>query len=78
MTTVHEIQLCPAGVIPVTGHDVSLDLIVTPGRVIDCRPERGPRPVAGLRWADLTEAKIAAIPLLSALFQARAEGAPGR
>jgi 5-formyltetrahydrofolate cyclo-ligase len=69
VTTVHEMQLCPAGVIPMTGHDVPLDLIVTPGQVIDCRPYRGPRPAAGLRWADLTQEKIAAIPLLSALFQ---------
>ncbi|HEY6275369.1 MAG TPA: 5-formyltetrahydrofolate cyclo-ligase [Streptosporangiaceae bacterium] len=66
VTTVHELQLRPAGLIPVTDHDVPVDLIVTPERVIDCRPGRGPRPAAGLRWADLTEEKIAAIPLLSA------------
>ena len=67
VTTVHELQLRPAGLIPMTGHDVPLDLIVTPGQIIDCRLQRGPRPAAGLRWADLTEEKIAAIPLLSAL-----------
>jgi 5-formyltetrahydrofolate cyclo-ligase len=66
VTTVHELQLRPAGVIPVTGHDVPVDLIVTPERVIDCRPRRGPRPAAAIDWADLTDEKIAAIPLLAA------------
>jgi 5-formyltetrahydrofolate cyclo-ligase len=66
VTTVHELQVRPAGVIPVTGHDVPLDFIVTPERVIDCRAGRPPRPAPGIRWPDLTEAKIAAIPLLTA------------
>jgi 5-formyltetrahydrofolate cyclo-ligase len=66
VTTVHELQLRPAGVIPLTGHDVPVDFIVTPGRVIDCRARRGARPTAGICWADLTEEKIAAIPLLAA------------
>jgi 5-formyltetrahydrofolate cyclo-ligase len=68
VTTVHELQVLPAGEIPLTGHDVPLDLIVTPERVIDCRAGRGPGPqVPGIRWADLTEEKIAAIPLLTQL-----------
>ena len=46
VTTVHEIQLRPAGVIPVTDHDVPVDFVVTPERVIDCRPHRGARPAA--------------------------------
>jgi 5-formyltetrahydrofolate cyclo-ligase len=66
VTTVHELQLRAAGVIPLTGHDVPVDFIVTPERVIDCRARRGPRPAAGIRWEDLTEEKIAAIPLLRA------------
>jgi 5-formyltetrahydrofolate cyclo-ligase len=66
VTTVHELQVRPAGTIPLTGHDTVVDLIVTPGRVIDCRPSRGPRPAPGIRWEDLTEEKIAAIPLLAA------------
>ena len=65
VTTVHELQVCAAGTIPLTGHDVPLDFIVTPERVIDCRRD-GPRPAAGIRWDDLTEEKIAAIPLLAA------------
>jgi len=66
VTTVHELQVRPAGVIPLTGHDVPVDLIVTPERVIDCRSRHGPRPAVGIRWEDLTEEKIAAIPVLSA------------
>jgi 5-formyltetrahydrofolate cyclo-ligase len=44
-----------------------VDLVVTPDRVIDCRVGRGPRPVGGIRWSELTEEKIAAIPLLRTL-----------
>jgi 5-formyltetrahydrofolate cyclo-ligase len=65
VTTVHELQVRPAGTIPVTGHDVRLDFIVTPERIIACGAREG-RPVPAIRWADLTEAKIAAIPLLTA------------
>ena len=67
VTTVHELQVRPAGTIPVTGHDVPVDLIITPERVIDCRPRHGPRPAARIAWGDLTDEKITAIPLLSAL-----------
>ena len=66
-TTVHELQVRPAGSIPTADHDVPVDLVVTPERVIDCRERRGPRPTPDIRWDDLTEAKIAAIPLLGAL-----------
>jgi 5-formyltetrahydrofolate cyclo-ligase len=66
VTTVHELQVREAGEIPLTGHDVLVDFIVTPERVIDCRPRHGPRPMAGICWQDLTEEKIAAIPLLAA------------
>ena len=72
VTTVHELQVLAAGTIPVTGHDVPVDLIVTPERVIDCRSRHGPRPAAGICWDDLTEEKIAAIPLLSAQRGGRA------
>jgi 5-formyltetrahydrofolate cyclo-ligase len=73
VTTVHELQVRPAGLIPVTGHDVLVDLIVTPERIIDCRASRserggpGAQPAPEICWADLTPEKIAAIPLLSAL-----------
>jgi 5-formyltetrahydrofolate cyclo-ligase len=39
--------------------------------VIDCRGARAPRPVEGLRWDELTDEKIAAIPLLAALRSRR-------
>jgi 5-formyltetrahydrofolate cyclo-ligase len=66
VTTVHELQLRGAGAIPLTSHDVPVDVIVTPERVIDCRGRRAQRPGAGIRWADLTQEKITAIPLLAA------------
>jgi len=66
VTTVHELQVVAAGTIPLTSHDVPVDFIVTPDRVIDCRPRHGPRPAIGICWEDLAEEKIAAIPLLAA------------
>jgi 5-formyltetrahydrofolate cyclo-ligase len=67
VTTVHELQVRPAGTVPTAAHDVPVDLVVTPDRLIDCRGVHGPRPDGGIRWAELTEEKIAAIPLLAAL-----------
>jgi 5-formyltetrahydrofolate cyclo-ligase len=67
VTTVHEIQVRPPATIPLAAHDVPVDFIVTPDRVIDCRQARPRRPAAGIVWADLTPEKIAAIPLLTAL-----------
>src|SRR5256714_2116224 len=49
VTTVHELQVRPAGAIPTTGHDVPVDLVVTPDRIIDCRDRRGPRPAGWIR-----------------------------
>ena len=63
-TTVHEAQVMEPDLIPLTAYDVRLDLIVTPDRVIRCPGRtRTPR----LRWEELTEEKIASIPLLAAL-----------
>ena len=66
-TTVHEIQVLDPDLIPLADHDISLDLIVTPERVIRC-PRRLRTP--GIRWEELTDEKIASIPLLAALRQA--------
>jgi len=66
VTTVHELQVRAAGTIPVTGHDVPVDFIATPERIIDCRAAHDPRVPAGIRWEDLTEEKIESIPLLAA------------
>jgi 5-formyltetrahydrofolate cyclo-ligase len=71
VTTVHELQVRATGMIPLTGHDVPVDLVITPERIIDCRPLHGPRAPAGIRWEDLTEEKIAAIPLLAAQREQR-------
>src|SRR3954452_15763389 len=58
VTTVHELQVRPAGVVPTAAHDAPVDLVVTPDRVIDCRGRRGPRPADGIRWSELTIQKI--------------------
>jgi len=64
-TTVHDAQVLPARVIPRTAHDVRVDLVVTPTRVLRCRRGRRARPA--IRWNELTEEKIAAVPLLARL-----------
>ena len=69
VTTLHELQVRPAGTIPTAAHDAPVDLVITPERVLDCRDRRGPRPTGGIRWAELTPEKIAAIPLLAGLAE---------
>ncbi len=71
VTTVHELQLRPVGTIPTAAHDAPVDLVITPERVIDCRKLRGPRPVDGIRWSELTDEKVGSIPLLAALRRQR-------
>jgi 5-formyltetrahydrofolate cyclo-ligase len=73
VTTVHERQVLPSGTVPMTGHDLHVDVIVTPERVVRCaRPKRWTLP--HLRWEDLTEEKIAAIPLLQRIRPERSWG----
>jgi 5-formyltetrahydrofolate cyclo-ligase len=70
VTTVHELQVRPAGEISTVDHDVHVDLVVTPDRVIECARPSGyemPR----VRWDELTDEKIAAIPLLQRLRATR-------
>jgi 5-formyltetrahydrofolate cyclo-ligase len=69
-TTVHELQVLPAGTVPTTDHDVRVDLIVTPDRVIEV-DRAGPRPTARIRWDELTDDKVGAIPLLARLRSER-------
>ena len=62
ITTVHELQILDEGSIPMTAHDVPVDVVVTPDDVIQvdrqwARPE-------GVMWEELTGEKIDAIPLL--------------
>jgi 5-formyltetrahydrofolate cyclo-ligase len=72
VTTVHELQVRPAGAIPLSPHDVYVDLVVTPERVIACRPPAKRRAAGRVRWDELTDEKIQAIPLLQRLRGARA------
>jgi 5-formyltetrahydrofolate cyclo-ligase len=66
VTTVHDVQVVSAREIPTTTHDVHVDVIVTPTRVLRCPRGRAHR-LPELAWAELTGEKIAAIPLLTHL-----------
>jgi len=60
MTTVHELQVV-RDAIPMTSHDVPLNLIVTPERAIRARGTRAkPR---GIRWNELSDEQVAAMPV---------------
>ncbi|HEX6310355.1 MAG TPA: 5-formyltetrahydrofolate cyclo-ligase [Acidimicrobiia bacterium] len=65
-TTVHDLQVRPAATIPRAGHDIHVDLVVTPTRLLACPRPRGHRSPE-LHWDELTDDKIAAIPLLGRL-----------
>lgn len=69
VTTVHPVQVLAPGRIPVTGHDVPVDVVVTPDGVLHC-PGRHPRP-EGIDWPELSTEKVAAIPLLRRLAAGR-------
>ncbi|ELY93168.1 5-formyltetrahydrofolate cyclo-ligase [Natrialba chahannaoensis JCM 10990] len=63
-TTVHERQLltaAEAGALELDDHDVPMDLVVTPDRVL--RPGGGEKP-DGLDWDKLSEERLAEIPVL--------------
>lgn len=66
VTTVHDLQVRAPGVIPRTAHDIHVDLVVTPTRLIKCGRPDDHRPPE-LHWDELTEEKIRAIPLLGRL-----------
>jgi 5-formyltetrahydrofolate cyclo-ligase len=68
-TTVHPQQVLADGRIPMTSHDVPLDMFVTPDEVIVCRGGRE-RPV-GILWDRLPAEKVAEIPLLQRLAEQR-------
>jgi 5-formyltetrahydrofolate cyclo-ligase len=76
VTTVHDVQVQPAGAIPTVAHDMHVDLIVTPTRVVECPRGRGHR-LPRLHWRELTDEKIDAIPLLGALRPAPARSSKG-
>jgi 5-formyltetrahydrofolate cyclo-ligase len=66
VTTVHERQVRGAGEIPMTTHDVYADVIATPERILRCPRSPGERHPT-IEWSDLTDEKIASIPLLRRL-----------
>jgi len=62
LTTVHALQVLKDD-IPMTPHDVPVDLVVTPERVIGTRPAFA-KP-AGIRWDELTPEQMESMPILS-------------
>ena len=62
-TTVHERQVLEEAV-PVDDHDVPMDLVVTPERVV--RPDGGEKP-AGIDWSLLEAERLEEIPVLARL-----------
>ncbi|WP_435196118.1 5-formyltetrahydrofolate cyclo-ligase [Natronomonas sp. EA1] len=65
-TTVHELQLREG--IETDAHDVPLDLVVTPERVVRTGANRAERP-RGIDWDALSAERIAEIPILERLRQ---------
>ncbi|MGH9026459.1 MAG: 5-formyltetrahydrofolate cyclo-ligase [Acidimicrobiia bacterium] len=65
VTTVHDTQVVGAGIVPTTAHDLHVDVISTPTRLLECRRRRTKQP--RLEWDELTAEKIAAVPLLGRL-----------
>jgi 5-formyltetrahydrofolate cyclo-ligase len=70
VTTVHDLQVRSAGAIPTAVHDVVVDLVVTPTRVIEC-PRPGAHHLPTIDWTELTDQKVRAIPLLGRLQASR-------
>jgi 5-formyltetrahydrofolate cyclo-ligase len=65
-TTVHDLQV--RDTVPVVDHDFRVDLVVTPSRVIETADRRRrARPAGRIRWDELSDDKIAEIPLLQRL-----------
>lgn len=64
VTTVHEQQVLAAGEIPLVDHDLRLDLVVTPDAV---RSPSGRRQPPRIRWDELDDDQVAAIPVLARL-----------
>jgi 5-formyltetrahydrofolate cyclo-ligase len=73
VTTVHELQVVDEGEIPMTEHDIVLDVVATPERVVEV--DGGRDAPSGVDWSLLSEEKIRSIPLLRRLR--REAGADG-
>jgi 5-formyltetrahydrofolate cyclo-ligase len=68
VSTVHELQLLDES-IPMTAHDVPLDLVVTPDRAIRVRRRR--RKPARIFWEELSEEQLEEMPALAKLAPRR-------
>ena len=75
VTTVHELQVLTEA-IPMTAHDVPLDIVATPERVLRVR-RRYDKPAA-IIWNELSEAQLADMPALARLAPGRARRSRGR
>jgi 5-formyltetrahydrofolate cyclo-ligase len=64
VTTVHGLQVVK-GDIPMTPHDVPVDVVVTPERVI--RTQTAFAKPAGIRWKELSADQLDAMPVLRRL-----------
>jgi len=64
VTTVHELQVVDLD-IPVTAHDIPVDYIVTPKRVI--KTDTKHKKPTGILWSYLTQDKIATVPIIQTL-----------
>ncbi len=63
VTTVHPLQILKTKM-PMTDHDIPLNAIITPEKVISLRPRyQKPR---GIYWGKLSQEKIKSIPVLKA------------
>lgn len=63
VTTVHDLQVVDEP-IPTGPHDFRVDFIVTPTQVIPCPPSPPP---GGIRWEQVSEQQLSAIPVLKSL-----------
>jgi 5-formyltetrahydrofolate cyclo-ligase len=75
VTTVHHLQVIDRA-IPMTPHDVPLDLIVTPDRVIRVRRRR--KKPAAIFWTELSDEQLGDMPALARLAAERTRGRRGR
>ncbi len=71
VTTVHDLQVVDT--IPMTRHDVPVDVIFTPTKTIEVRPRRYPKP-PGILWDELDAEKLEAIPILRTLREKLEKG----
>ena len=72
VTTVHELQVLREA-IPMTAHDVPLDIVVTPERVI--RARRRHRRPAAILWKELAAQQLEEMPALARLARTRVRSA---